>query len=94
MLASDCPKITSNSNPSININNTSPAPVQPQKEYEPLIVGNANATIRYLGFLTVLLLIAGLGIGYILGKQGEKIAFLEDIVINGYYGVTTDAARK
>lgn len=92
MLASDCSKITSNSNPSININNTSPA--QSQKEYEPLIVGNANATIRYLGFLTVLLLIAGLGIGYVLGKQGEKIAFLEDIVINEYYGVTTDAARK
>lgn len=86
--------VTSNSNPSIsnpiNINTSE----RESKNVEPLIVGNANAIIRFLCFFAFMLTMFSAVVYFQLGKQAEKISLLEDIVINGIYGVTSDASRK
>lgn len=68
-----------NSSPHVNINS---AP-----QVEPLIVGNANSIIRFICTFGVILL--GL-VGYLcycIGCQEVRIAFLEDIVVNGVYKI-------
>lgn len=86
--------VTSNSNPSIsnpiNINTSE----KESKSIEPLIVGNANVIIRFLCLFAVILTVLSATVFFQLGKQAEKISLLEDIVINGIYGVTSDASRK
>lgn len=86
--------VTSNSNPSIsnpiNINTSEREP----KSIEPLIVGNANAIIRFLCFFAVMLTVLSAVVCFQLGKQAEKITFLENVVINGTYALENPHAIR
>lgn len=77
---------TINSNPNVSI--SSP-------QVEPLIVGNANGIIRFLGTLSVLLVGLAFWAGMEIGHLKNRVQFLEDIVINQTYVMeNSDAVRK
>lgn len=64
-----------NSSPHVNINS---AP-----QVEPLIVGNANSIIRFICTFGIIFLGLVSYLCYCIGRQEMRIAFLEDIVVNG-----------
>lgn len=77
---------TINSSPNVSI--SSP-------QVEPLIVGNANGIIRFLGTLSVLLVGLAFWAGMEIGHLKNRVQFLEDIVINQTYVMeNSDALRK
>lgn len=77
---------TINSSPNVSI--SSP-------QVEPLIVGNANGIIRFLGTLSVLLVGLAFWAGMEIGHLKNRVQFLEDIVINHTYVMeNSDAIRK
>lgn len=77
---------TINSSPNVSI--SSP-------QVEPLIVGNANGIIRFLGALSVLLVGLAFWAGMEIGHLKNRVQFLEDIVINQTYVMeNSDAIRK
>lgn len=77
---------TTNSSPNVSI--SSP-------QVEPLIVGNANGIIRFLGTLSVLLVGLAFWAGMEIGHLKNRVQFLEDIVINQTYVMeNSDAIRK
>lgn len=77
---------TINSSPNVSI--SSP-------QVEPLIVGNANGIIRFLGTLSVLLVSLAFWAGMEIGHLKNRVQFLEDIVINQTYVMeNSDAIRK
>ena len=77
---------TINSSPNVSI--SSP-------QVEPLIVGNANGIIRFLGTLSVLLVGLTFWAGMEIGHLKNRVQFLEDIVINQTYVMeNSDAVRK
>lgn len=77
---------TINSSPNVSI--SSP-------QVEPLIVGNANGIIRFLGTLSVLLVGLAFWAGMEIGHLKNRVQFLEDIVINQTYVMeNSDAVRK
>lgn len=77
---------TINSSPNVSI--SSP-------QVEPLIVGNANGIIRFLGTLSVLLVGLAFWAGMEIGHLKNRVQFLEDIVINQTYVMeNSDAIRK
>lgn len=77
---------TINSSPNVSI--SSP-------QVEPLIVGNANGIIRFLGTLSVLLVGLAFWAGMEIGHLKNRVQFLEDIVINQTYVLeNSDAIRK
>lgn len=77
---------TINSSPNVSI--SSP-------QVEPLIVGNANGIIRFLGTLSVLLIGLAFWAGMEIGHLKNRVQFLEDIVINQTYVMeNSDAIRK
>lgn len=64
-------------------------------QVEPLIVGNANGIIRFLGTLSVLLVGLAFWAGMEIGHLKNRVQFLEDIVINQTYVMeNSDAVRK
>lgn len=64
-------------------------------QVEPLIVGNANGIIRFLGTLSVLLVGLTFWAGMEIGHLKNRVQFLEDIVINQTYVMeNSDAVRK
>lgn len=64
-------------------------------QVEPLIVGNANGIIRFLGTLSVLLVGLAFWAGMEIGHLKNRVQFLEDIVINHTYVMeNSDAIRK
>lgn len=86
-------KAISNSNPEIHVQNgnSNPAP-------EPILVGSANAVIRFLtlALLAIILILVYFGIeaqkgileqGTKIGVLQEKVNFLEDLVINKAYKI-------
>lgn len=77
---------TINSSPNVSI--SSP-------QVEPLIVGNANGIIRFLGTLSVLLVGLAFWAGMEIGHLKNRVQFLKDIVINQTYVMeNSDAIRK
>lgn len=70
-----------NSSPQVNVTSA------PAQTVEPLIVGNANSIIRFICTIGVVLLGLVGYLCYIVGQQSVRVAFLEDIVINGTYVV-------
>lgn len=77
---------TINSSPNVSI--SSP-------QVEPLIVGNANGIIRFLGTLSVLLVGLAFWAGMEIGHLKNRVQFLEDIVINQTHVMeNSDAIRK
>lgn len=77
---------TINSSPNVSI--SSP-------QVEPLIIGNANGIIRFLGTLSVLLVGLAFWAGMEIGHLKNRVQFLEDIVINQTYVMeNSDAIRK
>jgi hypothetical protein len=77
---------TINSSPNVSI--SSP-------QVEPLIVGNANGIIRFLGTLSILLVGLAFWAGMEIGHLKNRVQFLEDIVINQTYVMeNSDAIRK
>lgn len=77
---------TINSSPNVSI--SSP-------QVEPLIVGNANGIICFLGTLSVLLVGLAFWAGMEIGHLKNRVQFLEDIVINQTYVMeNSDAIRK
>lgn len=77
---------TINSSPNVSI--SSP-------QVEPLIVGNANGIIRFLGTLSVLLVGLAFWAGMEIGHLKNRVQFLENIVINQTYVMeNSDAIRK
>ena len=75
--------------------NSSPNVSIPSPQVEPLIVGNANGIIRFLGTLSVLLVGLAFWAGMEIGHLKNRVQFLEDIVINQTYVMeNSDAIRK
>lgn len=75
--------------------NSSPNGSISSPQVEPLIVGNANGIIRFLGTLSVLLVGLAFWAGMEIGHLKNRVQFLEDIVINQTYVMeNSDAIRK
>ena len=75
--------------------NASPNVSISSPQVEPLIVGNANGIIRFLGTLSVLLIGLAFWADMEIGHLKNRVQFLEDIVINQTYVMeNSDAIRK
>jgi hypothetical protein len=74
---------SSQSNPNISIQTGGQAPV------EPLVIGNANTICRVLCFFGLILIGLAFWIGWYIGDLQSRVMFLEDVVINGVYTITT-----
>lgn len=75
--------------------NSSPNVSMSSPQVEPLIIGNANGIIRFLGTLSVLLVGLAFWAGMEIGHLKNRVQFLEDIVINQTYVMeNSDAIRK
>lgn len=75
---------SSQSNPNISIQAGGQAPV------EPLVVGNANTICRVLCFFCFIILLLAFWLGLTVGDLKSRVSFLEDIVINGVYTISTN----
>lgn len=75
---------SSQSNPNISIQTGGQTPV------EPLVVGNANTICRILCFFGVIIICLAFWLGWVIGDLKSRVSFLEDIVINGVYTISTN----
>lgn len=75
---------SSQSNPNISIQAGGQTPV------EPLVVGNANTICRVLCFFCLIIILLAFWLGLTVGELKSRVSFLEDIVINGVYIISTN----